>query len=93
LVSVSLDFPCMAHVFSLISCLNTTRGLCHTFLGFAQNLMLFLSRIHHNNSSCQIHDFKQKDVKNQHIYRNAWNFVHWFLTYASTIIYCSIALL
>jgi hypothetical protein len=31
--------------------------------------------------------------KNQHVHPSAWNVVHWLPRYASTIIYCCIALL
>jgi hypothetical protein len=60
---------------------------------FAQNLKLFLCRIHWDIASDQIYDCKYNDVEKRHVHPAAWNAVHWLPRYAVTIIYCCISLL
>jgi hypothetical protein len=43
--------------------------------------------MHHKIASGQICDSNQRDLKNQHVHPEAWNFVHWLPRYVSTIIY------
>jgi hypothetical protein len=56
-------------------------------LRFAQNLMLFLYRIHREIASGRL-----QIEGRQHIYPATWNVVHWLPRYASTIIYSCIML-
>jgi hypothetical protein len=77
------------------ACLIIARVSVERFLRFAHNLIhsLFLCRIHGEIALGQIHDSKQKDVKNQNVHPSAWNFAHWIPRYASIVIYRCIALL
>jgi hypothetical protein len=78
------------------ACLILWQGLRCTFSDICTNRdahSLFLCLIHHEITSGQIHNSKQKDVKNQHIQPDAWKFVHWLQRYDSTTIYQCITLL
>jgi hypothetical protein len=77
----------------LNACLITVRVSVALFPRSAQNLMLFLCQIHRVIASGQIHDSKQKVVKDKHFHQDVWNFVHRLPRYVSTIIYRCIALL
>jgi hypothetical protein len=57
-ISVSSDFPCTAHAFFPKHLSDHCQSLHCTFLRFAQNLMLFLCRIHCEITPGQIHDSK-----------------------------------
>jgi hypothetical protein len=56
---------------SLDTFLIIATGSVTLFLVFVQNLMLFLCGIHDEIASGQIHDSKEKDVKNQHVHAAA----------------------
>jgi hypothetical protein len=56
------DSPCSAHAFFPERLTN------YVLPRFAQNLILFLCRIHREIMSGQMHDPKQRDVKYQHIH-------------------------
>jgi hypothetical protein len=80
---------------SLNACLIIAR-VCLSFSNICTKLdphSAFLCWIHRKIASGQIQDSKQKNVKNQHVQLNAWNFVYWLRRYASTRIYHCIALL
>jgi hypothetical protein len=78
---------------SLNACLIIARVSVTIFPTSAQNLMLFLCRIHCKIASGQIRYSKYKDVKNQHFHPTAWRFVHWLPRYGNTITYSRIVLL
>jgi hypothetical protein len=91
LVSLGLNFSCMAHAFFPKCLSNHSQGpVTFFFSKFAQNLMLFLCQIYCRIVSGQIHDSTWKEVKNQHIHPAAWNSVCSLPRYDNTVI-CSIS--
>jgi hypothetical protein len=72
LVSVSLDFLCMAHAFfpERLSnhCQDLHRNLSEICIKFEGFFVTSIAKIH-------IHDSKQEDIKNEHVHPAAWNVV------------------
>lgn len=88
------------------SCHSNTHVLAHVFppilvQSLPMSLLHFSLDLHTHCSFCgstwnlthHIHDFKQKDVISQLVHSLAWNCEHWSPRYASTTIYCCVALL
>jgi hypothetical protein len=91
-VSASLSFLCTAHTFFPKLLSNHCQGLSLTFSEICttfDSVPLQDPSWNHNRPHTRL---QTKGRKNQHVHPTAWNCVHRLLTYASTIIYCCIAL-
>jgi hypothetical protein len=83
----------IAHAFFPEHVSNHSRGLHCTFSEICEKMMHTHCWIHHKIASGEIHDYKWKDIENQHVHPAGLNFVHWLPWYASTFIYHCITLL